>query len=51
MSERSQFGLLGERRFGPFFAVPSAFNDNVFKQALLIGARWRRAPVGSRQCS
>ena len=38
MSERSQFGLLRERRFGPFFGVQflGAFNDNVFKQALVI---------------
>jgi 1-acyl-sn-glycerol-3-phosphate acyltransferase len=38
MSERSQFRLLGERRFGPFFATQllGAFNDNVFKNALII---------------
>jgi MFS family permease len=38
MSERSQFRLLAERRFGPFFGVQflGAFNDNVFKQALVI---------------
>jgi 1-acyl-sn-glycerol-3-phosphate acyltransferase len=38
LSERSQFRLLVERRFGPFFAVQflSAMNDNVFKQALVI---------------
>jgi hypothetical protein len=36
--ERSQFRLLGARRFGPFFGVQflGAFNDNVFKQALVI---------------
>ena len=36
--ERSQFRLLGERRFAPFFAVQflGAMNDNVFKQALVI---------------
>ena len=36
--ERSQFRLLGERRFGPFFSVQflGAMNDNVFKQALVI---------------
>jgi hypothetical protein len=36
--ERSQFRLLGERRFGPFFGVQflGAMNDNVFKQALVI---------------
>jgi hypothetical protein len=34
----SQFRLLGERCFGPFFGVQflGAFNDNVFKQALVI---------------
>src|SRR6476661_2656856 len=38
MTERSQFSLLKERRFGPFFCVQflGAFNDNVFKQALVI---------------
>ena len=37
-SENSQFRLLGERRFGPFFGVQflGALNDNVFKQALVI---------------
>jgi 1-acyl-sn-glycerol-3-phosphate acyltransferase len=38
VEDRSQFRLLGERRFGPFFGVQflGAFNDNVFKQALVI---------------
>jgi MFS family permease len=38
MAERSQFRLLAERRFGPFFGVQflGAMNDNVFKQALVI---------------
>src|SRR3990170_2262794 len=38
MSERSQFRLLAERRFGPFFSVQflGALNDNVFKQALVV---------------
>ena len=38
MSERSQFRLLGERRFAPFFGVQflGAMNDNLFKQALVI---------------
>ena len=38
MAESSQFRLLGERRFGPFFGVQflGAMNDNVFKQALVI---------------
>ena len=35
---RSQFRLLAERRFGPFFGVQflGALNDNGFKQALVI---------------
>lgn len=38
MRETSQFRLLLERRFGPFFGVQflGAMNDNVFKQALVI---------------
>jgi len=38
MDEHSQFRLLLERRFGPFFGVQflGALNDNVFKQALVI---------------
>lgn len=38
MNERTQFALLAERRFGPFFGVQflGAFNDNVFKQGLVI---------------
>jgi 1-acyl-sn-glycerol-3-phosphate acyltransferase len=36
--EESQFRLLGEKRFGPFFVTQflGAFNDNVFKNALLL---------------
>lgn len=38
MQERSQFRLLLERRFAPFFGVQflGALNDNIFKQALVI---------------
>ena len=38
MQGSSQYRLLAERRFGPFFGVQflGAFNDNVFKQALVI---------------
>lgn len=38
MSEKSQFQLLKERRFLPFFLTQffGAFNDNVFKNALVI---------------
>ena len=37
-THRSQFSLLTERRFGPFFWTQflGAFNDNVFKTALLV---------------
>ncbi len=37
MSGKSQFGLLAQRRFLPFFLSQSlgAFNDNVFKQGLV----------------
>lgn len=38
MLSESQFSLLGERRFLPFFITQffGAFNDNVFKNALII---------------
>jgi 1-acyl-sn-glycerol-3-phosphate acyltransferase len=38
MSQNSQFSLLSQRRFGPFFWTQffGAFNDNVFKTALLV---------------
>lgn len=38
MSSESQFSLLHERRFLPFFITQfmGAFNDNVFKNALII---------------
>ena len=38
MSQPNQFDLLKQRRFGPFFGVQflGAFNDNVFKNALVI---------------
>lgn len=37
MSQKNQFALLTQRRFGPFFWTQflGAFNDNVFKTALL----------------
>jgi hypothetical protein len=47
MSEASQFRLLRERRFLPFFVAQAcgAFNDNLFKNVLVIlvtyqAARW-----------
>ncbi len=38
MSDHSQFALLKERRYLPFFItqLAGAFNDNVFKQALIL---------------
>ena len=38
MSEATQFGLLRERRFLPFFIAQAcgAFNDNLFKNVLII---------------
>ena len=38
VSKPSQFSLLKERRFGPFFVAQflGAFNDNVFKNALVL---------------
>ncbi len=38
MADHSQFRLLGERRFLPFFLTQfaGAFNDNLFKNALLL---------------
>jgi 1-acyl-sn-glycerol-3-phosphate acyltransferase len=48
-SERSQFSLLAERRFGPFFGVQflGAMNDNVFKQALVILLAYQTASFTS----
>ncbi len=45
MSEKSQFQLLKERRFLPFFLTQffGAFNDNVFKNALVIMIAFRVA--------
>ena len=46
--DRNQFRLLAERRFGPFFGVQflGAFNDNVFKQALVILIAFHAAGFG-----
>lgn len=43
MSEKSQFQLLKQRRFLPFFLTQffGAFNDNVFKNALVIMIAFR----------
>jgi hypothetical protein len=47
MSERSQFRLLGARRFAPFFAAQAlgAFNDNLYKNALVILATYQMASL------
>jgi len=43
MSQHSQFTLLGKRRFLPFFVTQllGAFNDNVFKQALVLAILYK----------
>lgn len=53
MSQSSQFSLLSQRRFGPFFWTQffGAFNDNVFKTALLTiltyeALSWTQMDVG-----
>jgi 1-acyl-sn-glycerol-3-phosphate acyltransferase len=45
MSAHGQFDLLGERRFGPFFATQflGALNDNVLKNALVIAFTYQAA--------
>ena len=45
MRQTSQFRLLGQRRFGPFFIAQAlaAFNDNLFKNVLVILATYRTA--------
>ena len=47
--ETSQFRLLTERRFGPFFGVQflGALNDNIFKQALVILLAYQTAAFTS----
>jgi 1-acyl-sn-glycerol-3-phosphate acyltransferase len=53
MSQQSQFSLLRQRRFAPFFWTQflGAFNDNVFKTALLTiltydALHWTKMDVG-----
>ncbi|WP_286784944.1 MULTISPECIES: MFS transporter [Pseudomonas] len=43
MKSRSQFALLGTRRFLPFFVTQllGAFNDNVFKQSLILAILYK----------
>jgi len=49
MQQSSQFRLLFERRFGPFFAAQAlaAFNDNLFKNVLIILATYQTAAYSS----
>jgi 1-acyl-sn-glycerol-3-phosphate acyltransferase len=49
MSQPNQFDLLKERRFGPFFGVQflGAFNDNVYKNALVIMLTFQAASMTS----
>lgn len=49
MSQPNQFDLLSERRYGPFFGVQflGAFNDNVYKNALVIMVTFQAASVSS----
>lgn len=48
MSQHSQFRLLGTRRFLPFFVTQllGAFNDNVFKQALVLAILYKLGTTG-----
>ena len=50
MSQASQFRLLGKRRFLPFFITQSlgAFNDNLFKQSLILAILYKLAIDGDR---
>src|SRR5689334_15521531 len=47
----SQFGLLAERRFAPFFWTQAlgAFNDNVYKNALVIMLAFQAATLSADQ--
>ena len=50
MSQPSQFALLGKRRFLPFFVTQAlgAFNDNIFKQSLILTILYKLAIEGDR---
>ena len=47
---QSQFTLLGKRRFLPFFVTQSlgAFNDNIFKQSLILAILYKLSIDGDR---
>ncbi len=50
MSGHNQFQLLGQRRFLPFFVTQcfGAFNDNVYRQAIIGLLFWLGVPPGQR---
>ncbi|MNO53304.1 Lysophospholipid transporter LplT [compost metagenome] len=50
MSHQSQFTLLGKRRFLPFFITQllGAFNDNIFKQSLILAILYKLTIEGDR---
>ncbi|GAB7532406.1 MFS transporter [Pseudomonas sp. 3A(2025)] len=50
MSQQSQFSLLKSRRFLPFFITQSlgAFNDNVFKQSLILAILYKLGVQGDQ---
>ncbi|NWB90681.1 MFS transporter [Pseudomonas agarici] len=50
MSHPSQFGLLRTRRFLPFFVTQAlgAFNDNIFKQSLILAILYKLSIDGDR---
>ncbi|PWU26611.1 glycerol acyltransferase [Pseudomonas sp. RW407] len=50
MSQHSQFALLGTRRFLPFFITQlfGAFNDNIFKQSLILAILYHLSIGGDR---
>jgi len=51
MSQESQLNLLRQRRFAPFFATQAlgAFNDNIFKNALVILVTFGIAGLATEQ--
>src|ERR1700712_4893958 len=47
---QAQFSLVSNRRFLPFFVTQSrgAFNDNIFKQSLILAILYKLAIEGDR---
>jgi 1-acyl-sn-glycerol-3-phosphate acyltransferase len=50
MTQQSQFALLGKKRFLPFFVTQllGAFNDNIFKQSLILAILFKLNIDGDR---